>query len=102
MSAIPAWRNAAQPVMTAPYWLLRAGGCISSFEWSQKKSLAWTLLPNPLIGSVPIECACGEVVMCHAPHAGTFLEKGWIEEIFNRNRENNKEMNRDNKINGDS
>ena len=56
----------------------------------------------PLIGSVPIERACGEVVMCHAPHAGTFLEKGWIKEIFNRNRENNKEMNRDNKINRDS
>ena len=50
---------------------------------------------------MPIECAFGEVVMCHAPHAGTFLEKGWIEEIFNRNRENNKEMNRDNKINRD-
>ena len=56
----------------------------------------------PLIGSVPIKCACGEGVMCHAPHAGTFLEKGWIEEIFNRNRENNEEMNRDNKINRDS
>ena len=53
----------------------------------------------PLIGLVPIKRACGEVVMCHALHAGKFLEKGWIEEIFNRNRENNKEMNRDNKIN---
>ena len=47
---------------------------------------------------MPIERACGQVVMCHAPHAGTFLEKG-LNRIFNRNRENNKEMNRDNEIN---
>ena len=69
-----------------------------------KMSLAGTLLPPPTNRlSAYWTCMWRGTVMCHAPHAGTFIEKGWIEEIFNRNRENNKEMNRDNnKINRDS
>ena len=61
-------------------WLFSSNQGGASARLSEvKKSLAGTLLPPPtdrLSRSVPIECACGEVVMCHAPHAGTFLEKG--------------------------
>ena len=49
----------------------------ASARLSESKRVSPGLYSHPpLIGSVPIECACGEVVMCHAPHAGTFLEKG--------------------------
>ena len=78
-----------------------AGGCMMhQLVWVKSKmSLAGTLLPPPTNRlSAYWMCMWRGTVMCHAPHAGTFLEKGWIEEIFNRNRENNKEMNRDNKI----
>ena len=77
---------------------------VHQLVWVKSKmSLAGTLLPPPTDRlSAYWMCMWRGTVMCHAPHAGTFLEKGWIEEIFNRNRENNKEMNRDNKINRDS
>ena len=82
---------------------------VHQLVWVKSKRVSPGLYSQPpLIGSVMevysvlIEQAYGEVVMCHAPLSDTFLEKGWIEEIFNRNRENNKEMNRDNKINRDS
>ena len=79
----------------------RQGGGICSFEWNQPESRRDFTTPTPNYSLVTMKRARGDVVVCHAPHAGTFLEKGWIEEIFNRNRENNKEMNRDNKINRD-
>ena len=77
---------------------------VHQLVWVKSKmSLAGTLFPPPTNRlSAHWMCMWRGTVMCHAPHAGTFLEKGWIEEIFNRNRENNKEMNRDNKINRDS
>ena len=40
------------------------GGCISSFEWSQKWVSPGLYSHPPLIGPVPIECACGEVLSC--------------------------------------
>ena len=40
------------------------------------QSLAKTLLPPPTNSLVTMKRARGDVVVCQAPHAGTFLEKG--------------------------
>ena len=60
-------------------YLGRSRGVASARLSEANLSLAETLFPPPTNRlSVPIKLACAEVVMCHASHAGTFLEKGWI------------------------
>ena len=54
------------------------GSGISSSRLSEiNQSLAETLLlPPPTNSLVTMKRAKGDVVVCQAPHAGTFLEKG--------------------------
>ena len=59
---------------------INQGGGISSLNLSEiNQSLAETLLlppPAPTNSLVTMKRAKGDVVVCQAPHAGTFLEKG--------------------------